>query len=160
MKSLPCLFLLCIAAAFSGCGGTASNSASSSSAVDPSAFPKPVGEVDADAPTEFTTTNSGLKYRILRKSDGAKPTAANQVTVNYKGWLDNGNEFDSSYGSGPITFPLGGVIPGWTEGMQLVGEGGMIELEIPSDLGYGPSGTGGIPPNSTLHFYVELIKVH
>ncbi len=118
------------------------------------------GPVDKDAPQEFTTTKSGLKYRVLRKADGGKPGAADTVTVNYRGWLDNGKEFDSSYDSQPISFPLSGVIPGWTEGVQLVDKGGMIELEIPSDLGYGARGAGGvIPPNATLHFVVELIDI-
>lgn len=119
------------------------------------------GETDKDAPKEFTATKSGLKYRILRKSAGAKPAATDTVEVHYKGWLDGGKEFDSSYERGePITFPLNRVIPGWTEGMQLVGEGGMIELEIPADLGYGPRGAGNvIPPNATLHFIVELLNV-
>jgi FKBP-type peptidyl-prolyl cis-trans isomerase len=89
------------------------------------------------------------------------PKATNTVKVNYHGWLDNGTKFDSSYDRRePIEFPLNGVIPGWTEGMQLVGEGGMIELEIPSNLGYGKRGAGGvIPPDATLHFLVELIGV-
>lgn len=119
------------------------------------------GPVDKDAPKEFTTTKSGLKYRIRRKSDGEKPKPANSVTVNYKGWLDDGKEFDSSYKRGePISFPLNGVIKGWTEGMQLVGKGGMIELEIPPALGYGAAGAGGaIPPNARLHFLVELIEI-
>jgi len=119
------------------------------------------GAVDADAPEEFTETPTGLKYRIRRKSDGRKPTAANSVSVDYKGWLDDGSEFDSSYKRGePISFPLGGVIPGWTEGLQLVGEGGMIELEIPYQLGYGEAGSPpSIPPRATLHFLVELHKV-
>lgn len=118
--------------------------------------------MDAETPIEFTQTESGLKYRILRASDGQKPSAADQVTVDYAGWLDDGSEFDSSYNRGtPASFPLSGVIPGWTEGLQLVGEGGMIELEIPSELGYGERGApGAIPPNATLHFKVELIKVH
>ncbi len=116
--------------------------------------------VDADAPTEFTTTESGLKYKILRRGSGPKPTASDRVTVDYSGWLDNGQVFDSSYnGNQPATFGLNGVIPGWTEGLQYVNEGGMIELEIPSELGYGPGGTQGIPPNSTLHFKVELHEV-
>lgn len=118
--------------------------------------------MDTDAPEEFIETASGLKYRILRKSDGKKPTKADTVTVNYKGWLDDGTEFDSSYTRGePATFGLSQVVPGWTEGLQLVAEGGMIELEIPSELGYGARGTPGgpIPPNATLHFTVELIKV-
>ncbi len=119
------------------------------------------GPADTDAPTEFTQTESGLKYRILRKSDGAKPTPADRVTVNYVGWLDDETEFDSSYRRGePATFALGQVVAGWTEGLQLVGKGGMIELEIPSFLGYGRAGSpGSIPPNATLHFKVELIDI-
>lgn len=120
------------------------------------------GVMDDDAPTKFEETDSGLKYRVLRKSDGRKPTARDTVTVNYRGWLDSGKEFDSSYKRGePISFPLNGVIPGWTEGMQLIGEGGMIELWIPSRLGYGAEGSpGSVPPNATLHFIVELISVN
>lgn len=116
------------------------------------------GPVDKDAPEEFTSTDSGLKYRIRRKTDGAKPVATDTVEVHYRGWLDDGTEFDSSYKRGEtISFPLNRVIPGWTEGMQLVGVGGMIELEIPSDLGYGDRGAGGtIPGGATLHFIVEL----
>jgi FKBP-type peptidyl-prolyl cis-trans isomerase len=120
------------------------------------------GPSDADAPKEFAATDSGLKYRVLRKSDKSTPKASDTVTVNYRGWLDDGTEFDSSYRRGePATFPLGGVIPGWTEGLQLVGEGGKIELEIPSELGYG---AGGMPPKipggATLHFIVELIRIN
>ena len=118
------------------------------------------GPADKDAPKDFTTTESGLKYRILRKSNGVKPKGANTVVANYKGWLDGGKEFDSSYERGePATFPLGRVITGWKEGLQLVGKGGMIELDIPSDLAYGPAGRPGIPPNARLHFIVELIDI-
>jgi FKBP-type peptidyl-prolyl cis-trans isomerase len=118
------------------------------------------GPVDKDAPEEFTTTESGLKYRIRRKSGGDKPRRANFVTVHYRGWLDDGTEFDSSYKSDePATFPLNRVIPGWTEGMQLVGKGGMIELVIPAKLGYGAAGKGPIPPNARLHFLVELLDI-
>ena len=125
------------------------------------ALPEGARPIDADAPKEFTTTPSGLKYRVLRKGAGGKPKATNTVEVNYHGWLDGGKVFDSSYQRGEsIEFPLNGVIPGWTEGMQLVGEEGMIELEIPSKLGYGSRGAGGvIPPDATLHFLVELIDV-
>lgn len=125
-------------------------------------LPSGAGAIAADAPKTFTKTDSGLQYRVLRAGAGAKPKATNTVKVNYHGWLDSGNVFDSSYKRGePIEFPLNGVIPGWTEGMQLVGEGGMIELLIPSNLGYGPRGTPGgpIPPNATLHFLVELLDV-
>jgi FKBP-type peptidyl-prolyl cis-trans isomerase FkpA len=89
------------------------------------------------------------------------PKASNTVKVNYHGWLDDGKVFDSSYKRGePIEFGLNQVIAGWTEGMQLVGKGGMIELLIPSNLGYGKRGAGGaIPPDATLHFLVELIDV-
>lgn len=118
------------------------------------------GPFDKDVSQEFTTTASGLQYRILRKSDGVKPTSANRVKVYYRGWLDDGNEFDGNYGSAPIEFSLTGVIAGWTEGLQLVGVGGMIELWIPSELGYGSRGSGAsIPPNAQLHFVVELLEV-
>ncbi len=123
---------------------------------------KEPGPSDKDAPKEFTTTKSGLKYRILRKSDEEKPTARDKVKVNYKGWLDGGKVFDSSYGANgqPIEFPLKGVIAGWTEGMQFVGEGGMIELEIPYQLGYGAAGAPpDIPGKATLHFIIELLEV-
>ena|SRR5436190_15560564 len=124
-------------------------------------LPPGAGKVDADAPKTFAKTGSGLQYRILRNSTGAKPKATNKVNVNYHGWLDNGKVFDSSYRRGePISFPLNRVIPGWTEGMQLVGEGGMIELTIPSNLAYGERGAGAdVPPNATLHLLVELLKV-
>lgn len=124
-------------------------------------LPKNAGKVDADAPKTFTATGSGLKYRVLRKGTGAMPKASNSVEVHYHGWLDNGKVFDSSYNRGEtISFPLSGVIKGWTEGMQLVGEGGMIELEIPPDLAYGDRGAGAsVPPKATLHFLVELKKV-
>lgn len=119
------------------------------------------GAIDQDAERSFKTTDSGLKYRILRKSDKSKPKAEDSVQVHYKGWLDDKSIFDSSYRRGEkISFPLRRVIPGWTEGMQLIGEGGMIELEIPAKLGYGTRGVPGlIAPNSTLHFVVELFDI-
>lgn len=118
------------------------------------------GPVDDDAPEEFTKTSSGLKYRIRRRGDGLKPTPSESVRVHYRGWLDNGKVFDESYRLGkPIEFKLSQVVKGWGEGLQYVKEGGMIELEVPSHLGYGPSGMGDIPPNATLHFLVELLEV-
>ena len=124
-------------------------------------MPSSAGLVDPDAPEEFTATDSGLKYRILRHGTDNKPKRSTAVEVNYHGWLDDGTVFDSSYDRGEsIEFGLNQVIPGWTEGMQLIGEGGMIELEIPSDLGYGPRGSPPtIPGGATLHFLVELIEV-
>ncbi len=118
------------------------------------------GKIDDNASMQFQMTSSGLRYRVLRKSKGQKASSRDTVTVNYRGWLDNGKEFDSSYDNQPISFPLNGVIKGWTEGMQLVGAGGMIELWIPASLGYGVQGSGrDVPPNATLHFIVELISV-
>lgn len=114
-----------------------------------------------NAQAEFTETASGLKYRILRQGDGPKPTASDTVKCHYRGTLDDGTEFDSSYSRGrPASFPLSGVIAGWTEGLQLIGEGGKIDLEIPYQLGYGERGSPPkIPPKATLHFIVELIEV-
>ncbi len=119
------------------------------------------GPIDEDAKAEFETTKSGLKYRILRAGEGEKPDASDSVEVHYKGWLDDETIFDSSYRRDEtIAFPLNRVIKGWTEGMQLVGKGGMIELEIPAKLGYGARGAGAaVPPNATLHFIVELFDV-
>jgi FKBP-type peptidyl-prolyl cis-trans isomerase len=124
-------------------------------------LPKGAGNCDQDASKTFTQTASGLKYRILRKGAGNSPKSTATVEVNYHGWLGNGKVFDSSYKRNEsIEFPLNRVIKGWTEGMQLVGKGGMIELEIPSDLGYGDRGAPpDIPPKATLHFLVELIDV-
>ncbi len=112
-------------------------------------LPKGAGKMDENAPKTFTTTESGLKYRILRAGSGAKPTARQAVEVHYHGWLDNKKVFDSSYERGEtISFGLNQVIPGWTEGMQQVGKGGMIELEIPPKLGYGSRGAGAAVPRT------------
>lgn len=104
---------------------------------------------------------SGLMYRIVRPGNSIKPKATDVVTANYEGSLIDGSVFDSSYERGqPGQFPLNRVIPGWTEGLQLIGEGGAIELFIPYQLGYGERGSGkSIPPYSTLVFKVELISV-
>jgi FKBP-type peptidyl-prolyl cis-trans isomerase len=122
--------------------------------------PKGPNAIDEDAPTEFTKTDSGLKYRILRKSSGRKPTVSSRVTVDYSGWLDDSSVFDTSYDARkPVEFNLDGVIPGWTEGLQLIGEGGMIELEVPPELAYRETARPKIPANSTLHFKIELHEV-
>lgn len=123
-------------------------------------LPEGAGPIDNDAPDELTPTASGLYYRILRKADGVKPKASNTVLAHYKGWVDSGQTFDSSYERGkPSEFPLSGVIRGWTEGLQLIGTGGMIELEIPGYLGYPEGRPPHIRPNATLHFIVELKEV-
>lgn len=127
----------------------------------PPRAPQGAGKIDPDAPKEFTTTESGLKYRVMRKATGPRPASSDTVKVHYRGWLDSGREFDSSYARGePISFPLTGVISGWTEGLQYCNQGGMIELEIPYQLGYGVNGSPPkIPPKATLHFTVELLEI-
>ncbi|MDD4916026.1 MAG: FKBP-type peptidyl-prolyl cis-trans isomerase [Methylococcales bacterium] len=107
------------------------------------------------------TTPSGLQYLVLTEGTGASPGATSNVSVNYRGATIDGQEFDSSYKRGePATFPLNRVIPGWTEGLQLMKEGGKTRLFIPSNLAYGARQAGpAIGPNSTLIFDVELIKV-
>jgi FKBP-type peptidyl-prolyl cis-trans isomerase len=107
------------------------------------------------------STPTGLHYEIIEAGTDPKPTAESTVKVHYTGKLVDGTVFDSSVERGePVEFPLGGVIPGWTEGLQLVGKGGKLKLYIPSTLGYGAQGAGGaIPPNATLVFDVELLDV-
>lgn len=107
-------------------------------------------------------TASGLQYIVVKEGEGAQPTAEDEVTVHYTGKLTDGTVFDSSVNRGePATFPLNRVIPGWTEGVQLMKEGAKYTFFIPSDLAYGPQGIPNvIPPHSTLVFEVELIKVN
>lgn len=107
------------------------------------------------------TTASGLQYEIITEGTGKQPTAESKVTVHYEGKLIDGTIFDSSYERGEtISFPLNGVIPGWTEGLQLMKEGGKAILYIPAKLGYGERGAGTIiPGNAALIFTVELFKV-
>ncbi len=107
------------------------------------------------------STPSGLQYEVLREGAGAKPGATSTVEVHYEGRLINGKVFDSSYQRNEtISFPLNRVIPGWTEGLQLMPTGAKYRLYIPSELGYGARGAGAdIPPNSALIFDVELISI-
>jgi FKBP-type peptidyl-prolyl cis-trans isomerase FklB len=105
-------------------------------------------------------TPSGLQYKVIKEGKGKTPTATDQVTVNYEGKLLDGKIFDSSYDrKKPETFTVGGVIKGWTEGLQLMKEGGIYELYVKSDLAYGDQGNQSIPGGSTLIFKVELIKI-
>lgn len=107
------------------------------------------------------STESGLFYEVIAEGSGPKPKPTDTVKVHYTGKLVDGTKFDSSVDRGqPAEFPLNGVIPGWTEGLQLVGAGGKLKLYIPSKLGYGEQGAGGmIPPNATLVFDVELLEI-
>jgi FKBP-type peptidyl-prolyl cis-trans isomerase FklB len=107
------------------------------------------------------TTASGLQYKVVKEGTGKKPTVQDQVTVHYTGSLVNGRQFETSVGGEPITFALGGVIAGWTEGLQLMTEGSTYIFYIPSNLGYGERGSPPkIGPNSTLIFEVQLLQVH
>lgn len=109
----------------------------------------------------WKTTASGLQYKVIKEGKGKSPAESDTVTVHYKGTLPNGKEFDSSYKrNAPATFPVTGVIPGWTEALKLMKPGAKYELAIPPELAYGPRGAGqDIPPNSALLFEVELISI-
>ena len=106
------------------------------------------------------TLPSGLQYTVLKEGSGARPTPTDKVKCNYEGSLTDGTVFESSYKSGqPVTFAVNGVIPGWTEALQLMGVGSKWRLFIPSNLAYGDQGSGKIKPGSTLIFDVELLDI-
>ena len=109
----------------------------------------------------MTTTESGLQYKVLEEGEGPKPSAEDVVEVHYQGTLIDGTEFDSSYARGStVSFGLNQVIPGWTEGLQLMPVGSKYQFVIPPELAYGPAGAGPqIGPNSTLVFVVELVSI-
>jgi FKBP-type peptidyl-prolyl cis-trans isomerase FklB len=110
---------------------------------------------------DVATLPSGLQYRIIENGTGRTPTAADTVTVHYRGTLIDGSEFDSSYSRGePATFGVDGVIAGWSEALQLMQEGAEWQLFVPPELGYGERASERVGPNSTLIFEVELISVH
>ena len=122
----------------------------------------PVAQADSAQKSEMITTPSGLKYQVLKHGTGTvSPKATDTVKVHYHGTLLDGTVFDSSVERGePISFPLNGVIPGWTEGLQLMKVGDKFKFEIPPNLAYGPnSPSPKIPPNSTLVFEVELLGI-
>lgn len=111
---------------------------------------------------DVQVTESGLQYKVIEEGSGEQPTAEDEVEVHYRGTLISGEEFDSSYERGePASFPLGQVIPGWTEGVQLMREGATYEFFVPSELGYGNNPPPGSPiePGSVLIFEVELLDV-
>ena len=110
---------------------------------------------------QTTRTPSGIEITMLNEGSGAKPKASDTVKVHYKGTLTDGKEFDSSYRrKEPATFPLGGVIPCWTEGVQSIKTGGRAKLVCPPNLAYGARGVPGtIPPNATLVFEIDLLEI-
>ncbi len=106
------------------------------------------------------TTPSGLQFETQRPGSGERPAPQDMVVVHYEGSLIDGTVFDSSYQRGePAAFPVGGVIPGFAEGLLKMQKGGKYRLVIPSDLAYGPQGQGQIPPNAVLVFVVELLDI-
>lgn len=109
---------------------------------------------------DVKVTASGLQYKVIKEGTGKKPKPDDWVEVHYTGTFIDGKKFDSSLDRGePAKFPVGGVIRGWTEALQLMKEGAEYDLVIPSDLAYGPEGNPNIPPNSVLAFNVQLIKI-
>ena len=122
------------------------------------AYPMPEFRIPTEE--ELTTTESGLQYFVVREGTGRAPKASNTVLAHYSGWLTDGRSFDSSHKRGtPAAFPLARVVPGWTEGLQLMKEGGAAIFVIPAELGYGNRSTGIITPGSTLVFHVDLLAV-
>ena len=155
---------LCLALLASVCLlGCSEKNSTTDSWVEQGKSPAASGVASTTAPTNAViTTASGLKYQVLKKGTGSlSPKATDTVKVHYHGTLLNGTVFDSSVQRGePISFPLNGVIPGWTEGLQLMHVGDKFRFEIPANLAYGErSLSPSIPPNSTLVFEVELLGI-
>jgi FKBP-type peptidyl-prolyl cis-trans isomerase len=165
--SFPFVAAICLAgcdkpASAPGDSKTPTPPPTSSSTPAPAAAPAPAAPAASSAPsTEWKTTASGLKYQVMKQGNGtASPKATDTVKVHYHGTFLDGKIFDSSVQRGePISFPLNRVIPGWTEGLQLMKVGDKFKFEIPPQLAYGEAGRPGIPPNSTLVFEVELLGI-
>lgn len=108
----------------------------------------------------ITTTASGLQYEVLREGEGPKPSREDRVTINYRGTLIDGTEFDSSYGGEPATFSVSGVIDGFTESLLLMNVGSHLRVFMPGDIAYGMGGSGNlIGPNATLIFEIEMLEI-
>ena len=162
MKTLKLLALIAAAALIiAGCGSkeqavTQVDNPSSSDGAEVSVQPAP-GE------DGYVTSDTGLKYKDIKVGEGPEVHGGNTVEVHYKGWLDDGTVFDTSKKPGrePFMFTVGNnqVIAGWEEGIQGMKKGGVRELIIPGNLGYGAEGSGPIPPNATLHFTIELLEI-
>ncbi len=178
MKILKSFALGALAVAFAtGLGACASKSASDKADSDSvvvndepapapvdslaAIFADPARKSDVATDSTYAVSESGLRYIITKEGTGKAPIATDIVTVHYTGRLTDGTVFDSSVSRGePAAFPLNRVIPGWTEGLQLMKEGGEAIFYIPSALGYGPAGAPPvIPPNADLIFEVSLIKI-
>lgn len=173
MKGLLAIILaIGVAFAISGCGKkpAANNTETSGTAQEKTTEQAPPApEANTPAATQagtkdgFTVTKSGLKYKDTKVGSGPAVKVGDMVTVNYKGWLDNGKVFDTTKkpGGEPFSFNVGSgqVIKGWDEGLQGMKKGGVRQLVIPPELGYGSDDMGAIPPNSTLHFEIELVKI-
>jgi FKBP-type peptidyl-prolyl cis-trans isomerase len=139
-------------------GGTAQPAATQQSDMSPEGNQKFL--TDNAKKDSVKTTASGLQYRVIKAGTGKSPTVMDQVTVTYKGWLIDGTVFDQTQPGQSATFTTGALIPGWVEALQLMKEGDEWEIVIPSKLGYGEAGAGGvIPPNQTLVFDMALLTV-
>jgi FKBP-type peptidyl-prolyl cis-trans isomerase len=158
-------------AALAGCGQEqAANAPAEAPAADGGSAPGATADMSPEGNQKFlddnkakegvTTTASGLQYRVIKAGTGASPTANDVVNVTYRGWLIDGTVFDETPPGQTATFPAGALIPGWVEALQLMKEGDEWEIVIPSELGYGAQGAGGvIPPNQTLVFNMALLGV-
>lgn len=162
MKRMKILACGALALAFASCTSKSeTQQASDTEAVQPQTEEVAAAEVAVDT-VGYTTLPSGLKYKVVKEGNGEKPGATSTVKVHYTGKHLNGETFDSSVERGePVEFPLNAVIKGWTEGVQLMPVGSTYQFIIPSDLGYGDTGTPGGPigPGETLYFEVELLDI-